>query len=1109
MRTRRSGTLVVLFVLILYSILLFSVLSDYSGEEYEQTLSTVEPAETLPSTPEIKEPPTPVVVPAQEIPSQPEEPVPEPVTKVTPVVIEPSVAEVPETTIEESSPPITEAIESPVVMEMMEASPPLVMETAEDVSLPPAEFVPLPQEEIFVEESIDDDFWSDFYVAGEEAVTLFDQGSFYVPLLVNGEYLNDILVSFEGEEILLSLEELKLLIGDDLIPKVYNAIFSVEGENIALSYLNALGVEGFYDYTTFELSINFETWMLPVRTLSIHKGDVVKYGEFQMSGSQALSPSFFSIFTNISIHSGLSWDTNTPFKINPADIFTLQGRGSMAIWDLSFDFSYMLHPGRGYSDITDSWSDQVSDYITWGGFQGFYDFIDTSVRFSFGNVTDYLGLSRDSVGFGIEKRYSYGTSEPKAHQFNYEIVVTEPAVVEVFINEKSIYRREVAAGNYNLQDFIFSQGTNASHVIVTSVQSEEVLQEYYFDLTFDSRLMSLGDTLYSASITSPRASFTPRFRLSQRYGLSNELTGGYTVAASTEAFYTGVDAVIATRAGTVNAQMAASLNSPLGFGYAATASMNVSMKKELPFLSSLSFSFSYSDRRFTTAIEVPSTMTPGTGDILQGSVSFAGLITDYLRYSLSTNISWYTNQSDITVRSSLSGTFSLIPNLALNASVNFLKNTVSTTPILTYQIGASYTISKDASVSASTNLVDSSFISGSVKPFGSDSDSLRFSFSGLTLSDFLNHQGSLYYTHTGNSASYNISGQYADTFQSYSLSFNLTTALAYANGLFGISRSISDNFFLVKPGGAMSNQDVAVTRTMTTDPERLSTFFGTSLYTSLSSHQENNLVVYGIGDELLSSSESFIYSMTPRPRQGYAVRVSSQMAYSVVGNLLRDPSHAFDRYTVDIAKVEIDENGGEILMMDETIYLFTDENGFYFMSGLTAGLYQFSIFLPGSLEDDPPVDVRFTVEEIPDVSQPMVIVLDTFIASEIAARLEEEEFERNIGNEVADPLLSEEGYYDLPILDVIQESEFWETYYPQRLVVGSPDFNEALPGSDAYVERIPQSGSLPASALADLMSDNPSRLVNLTRLRNVVFPLIEATAPVQFNLTGDVLKPMF
>ncbi len=52
--------------------------------------------------------------------------------------------------------------------------------------------------------------------------------------------------------------------------------------------------------------------------------------------------------------------------------------------------------------------------------------------------------------------------------------------------------------------------------------------------------------------------------------LLDQMTGGYTFAVSPDALYTGLNFVLSTKAGTLNGQMAGSLNPPLGFGYAAT-----------------------------------------------------------------------------------------------------------------------------------------------------------------------------------------------------------------------------------------------------------------------------------------------------------------------------------------------------------------------------------------------------------------------------------------------------------------------------------------------------------------------------------------------------------
>lgn len=1130
MGMRRIRALVVLFMLIVYSLSLLALLSDCSeeGKENIPVPSVVQPVQ-------VQEP--------VEVPREAE--TVSPVAPDIPVISLSSVTEPtePDAPVEKESPPVSLRSDTRSETEVQQGTAPagevlsvveepparddqilildepeeLIVEdqAPEELTIEPepdravmSDEPLLPVETETVDQEFDEDFWSDFFVAGEEDVTLFEEGSFYVPLFVNSDYSGDIMVTFLEEEVLLNRSELELLTGEDLVEQVRQALFDSEEEDIALSYLNALGIDGYYDYATFELYLEFSTWMLPVKTISINQGDVKRYGSYEMSGTEVLETSFFSTYTNLSVQSSLSWEFGTPLTLSPSDIFTMQGRSSMALWDLSFDFSWAFHPGNAYSQVSGLWSTSLSDYVSWGGIQGFYDFVDTSVRLSFGNISEFLGLTSDSYGIGFEKRYTYGTAEPSSHQFRYSIQIDEPSIVEVFINDKSVYRRQVLAGLYTLQDFIFTQGVNDAVVTVTRVRDPEDVATYDFSLTFDSRLMAAGDTLYAAAVSTPSDELSPRFRISQTYGLLDEMTGGYTFSASTNALSTALNFILSTRLGTLQGQGAASLNSPLGFGYAFNTSMSVAALPETELLSSLSFNLAFTNPSFTTSIEVPSTATPSSGDLFQASLSISGALFDTLRYGLSSSVSWYTNESDVTLRGSLTTGISLIPDLAISASLNYLQYTANA-GTLSVQIGASYSVSQNASISTSTNLEDSTYISGSVRPFADSDDSLRFSFNGLSFTDPLNHTGSFYYTHSGQKAGLNVGAIYSETFNSYALTMSLNTAFAYAGGLFGMARNISDSFMLVRPAGAMADQEIAVTRTMTTDPERLPSLFGTSLYDGLSVHQDNNIVVYGVGSDLLNSSESFIYTAQPRPRQGYAVRVSSELAYSVVGTLLRTPSQPYDRYTVDIAKVERDASGEEILMLDESVYLFTDESGFFFMSGLTEGEYQFSMFLPGSMTDDPPVDIRFTVERQDEDEGPKVLVLESYIGEDLAAKLEDEEIERKIGNIVRDPVLDEEGYFVLEVLEVLDESEFWDVYYPQREGVSAFEEDTLAQGDDYILEIVPRQKDIPISALSIMMQENPLHVGNLMRLREVLRPLLEATSPEQFTLSGDILHPSF
>jgi hypothetical protein len=431
--------------------------------------------------------------------------------------------------------------------------------------------------------------------------------------------------------------------------------------------------------------------------------------------------------------------------------------------------------------------------------------------------------------------------------------------------------------------------------------------------------------------------------------------------------------------------------------------------------------------------------------------------------------------------------------MSLSGSVTLFGSPTVVVPELRGQLSLNYSFSPNLSVSASSDLETSANVSSSWRPFGSSNNSIQASFSGITFDDPANHQGSISYSRSADRYGMSIRQQYSDSFSRFTTSLSLNTSFAYAGGMFGMTRSISDNFLLVKPGGAMKGSDIAVTRTMTSEPAALPKLFGVGTYTGITTHQQNNVVVYGIGDSLMGNSESFIYDFLPRPRQGYAVRISSELSYSLVGTLLRSPEAAYSRYTTDIAQVVTDEDGNETLVFDETRYLFTDEFGFFYVSGLTAGLYQFSLFLPDSTEEDPPVDVRFSIEEDPDEQIAQVLVLETFIASDISDALEDEFYAQVMGEPIEETVFDENGYYWLSITEKMDETTFWDSYYPSIQVVDSVTEVEQE-YSDSYVEFIDLLDR-PETALEQMRQENLQKLFNLSRLKSIVQPYIDAIAP--------------
>lgn len=1059
----RKRLIIILVIMLVYTIGLLVVLS----------FCTQSRTSDIPTSPPIESVPLPEPIPPTE-PSLEPMPIEEPPSEPDQIV---------EVVVPEEPVRISEPIEEPEPTVIVEE--PVVMDQGPPVEEEP--WIPEP-----VSEEPEEDPWADFYVAGEEDLSIFEDGAYYVPLFVNSEYLTDINVIFSQEQLLIEVAEFRTIISDLLIDSFEEELFNTTEQYFSLDYLNSREIESRYDYQTFELYMDFPTWMMPTRILSINQGNITRYSSYSMGGSSFIDPEPFTWFANVSAYSLLDVAAADSWKIQPNSLFTLQSRNSVSLFDVAFDFSYTFHPGRAYNEITDLWSDDFADYITFQGIQGFYDYKPKSLRFIFGNVNDYLGYSTDSFGLAVEKRYNYGDAEPKGHQFQYEVVVEEPSIVEVFINEKSVYRRELQAGIYQLRDFIFSQGANFARVVVEPLADSALKEEYEFVIGYDSRLLSRGDTLYSAGLSFPDYDIgKTTFRVNQQFGFTDEITTSYALAFSPSGITFGLSNLFATQLGSIDVSLASSYNAPLRFGWSGNVGYRIAGKEDAAF-GAFTVSSGFSTDRYTSSLNVPADATANPGHAFDLGLSFSGKVGEKVRYTLSGSLNWITNNSRPNWRLTVSTGLPLIPRMSVSGSVSLYATPTITTPQIRGQIGLSYAFNPNISMSATSNITESVNASASWRPFGSTNNNVNFSLSGIRFDDPLNHQGSISYSRSGNAYGLSLRQQYSDRFERFSTSLSMNTAFAYAGGLVGITRSIADNFLLVKPGGALKGSDIAVTRTMSSAPSALPRLFGVGTYTQITTHDQNNVVIYGIGDSLMGSNESFIYDFLPRPRQGYAVKISSEVTYSIVGTLLKSPSAAYSRYAADLARVVTDEDGNEVLELDETLYLFTDENGFFYLGGVKEGEYQFSIFLPGSGEEDPPIDVRFIIEEL-DTEAPMVLVLDDFVASDIAEALDIEMYEDMMGNPVKESILDEDGYYWLNVKEVMDEIDFWDNYYPARQVLDSVSSIE--PTTDAFVEFISPDTIAQDSALVRMRREQELRLFNLARLREIVKPYLDAITP--------------
>ncbi len=83
---------------------------------------------------------------------------------------------------------------------------------------------------------------------------------------------------------------------------------------------------------------------------------------------------------------------------------------------------------------------------------------------------------------------------------------------------------------------------------------------------------------------------------------------------------------------------------------------------------------------------------------------------------------------------------------------------------------------------------------------------------------------------------------------------------------------------------------------------------------------------------------------------------------------------------------------------------------------------------------------------------------------------------RNIGNAVTDSILTDDRYYELGIVDVMEEMEFWDSYFPNREIVNSIRRFCRREEGDFHCGILPGSENIPSSALSVMMTEDPVRV---------------------------------
>ena len=904
---------------------------------------------------------------------------------------------------------------------------------------------------------MDDDFFSDFFVVGADSTVAYEDGLYYLGLYVNNDYLGDIEVKFEGDVQSVSTAELKLFVGDYITKGASERLFGDELAYLSIEEINKRGIVASYDSAAFTLSLNFGLADMPERAISITSTSINRREQYGMSGAIVLEPAKVSMASSLSLYTLLDYASAPSLALNSSFI-SLSVSNRLALFGLGINFSFTV-----------SSSNSSDTSFTLGAWNGFYDFVESSQRLSFGNVGSNLNSSISGAtpfGLQLEKNYSYGTERAKGNQFEYKIVLVEPSKIVIYNNGLVIYTSgNLPAGTYRLKDFVFTQGANVLKITtIPDAHPDDVVVEYV-DMGYDYRLLGKGDALYGFGLTVPKVKsatksgdawalnlpwyndqylsyYLDKFTATywQQIGVSNTFTFSSDLAYSPGIFNWVVNGVFASMIGTSQIQLTLGLDDSyvqdgwLVPSLGGTLSHRFSGKSEAKFGTvnvGLNFLKTYPTNTVTTPIS------------LGGNLSYSGNLTKDIRFSLSGSITQNLNNDAPSWNASFSSGFSPFKGMSLSGTLSLsAKDNDPLNPTLTAQITGSYSFSQKLNASSSTSqqtdknfspLTGSSSLGISYRP--SSNDSLSLNLSGFELKTPQDHSLVGGWSHSGDLVSFSLRQQASDSYQRMTTTFTANTALAFADGAFALAKSVNEAFFLIKPVGELKNSQISVARSLDSSPTSLKRTLGSALYNNISTNTKNTVVVFSTGSSDYSSGASFVYEISPRSRQAFMAKIDIQPSFTLSGILLKTDKSPYEQYSSPVYSLTSNEEGQEVMTRDDALYLFTDQDGRYILSDVLPGDYMFDLKV-----EDLWYSIRFTVPEVETgkTGKDRVLLLEQFWVADPALEkriIVKDAFTQEQVAEEVDVFGTElvTGYdanVTLAIVERIDEEKFWKIIFP-------------------------------------------------------------------------------
>lgn len=569
-----------------------------------------------------------------------------------------------------------------------------------------------------------------------------------------------------------------------------------------------------------------------------------------------------------------------------------------------------------------------------------YDDRDRLVRFTAG---DQLPIGRGFVGssqiFGLGAQRVYSIVDPLRQvqpRGDRSFTLTRPSTVQTLINGQEVRRVRLDPGTYNVSDFPFVQGTNNVDFIIEDDAGGR--QTLSFSQFFDRTLLQPGLTEFAvyAGIFAPFGRSSRDYQFDElaasgwfRRGIRDNWTAGANFNVRDDGAAIGAESVLATGFGTLGTDLAVSTVDGVGTGLAANVGIQRTFGGYGTRARSVAASVEYRSKNFA----IPGSLAAFNRFAWSLSGSYSQSIGERQFVSLSGNYQMTRGLLDdeysarATYGYSINSRYSLTLD-AVYEDRNFFGREYGVRATLLVRLGPRST--GVVEVDTRTERARLGYQTSHGEGVGSYSLSadVEAGFDSVGANGGINYIANRAELGVNHTTIYDFDGQNIDS-QRTSLRFS--TAVAFADGKFAMSRPIFDSFAMVAPHRSLDDADVYI------DPRgeyysARSGALGPAVDPDLSAYIARTITYdvpnAPVGYDLGTGSARVM----PPYRGGYLITAGSDYSVTAIGTLFGANGEPVSLLAGRATELGVDK--------PNSVTIFTNRSGRFGMTGLRAGRWR-------------------------------------------------------------------------------------------------------------------------------------------------------------------------